>query len=42
MMDVPSLSDTFWNWAADHPRRLCLIIVTAILIGSAIPGGMPS
>jgi hypothetical protein len=39
-MSTASLSDMFWNWAADHPRRLCVIICAFILIGCAIPGGL--
>ena len=34
------MCDAFWNWAADHPRRLCAIICASILIGCAIPGGL--
>lgn len=40
-MRAASLSDQFWNWAADHPRRLCALIRALILIGCAIPGSLP-
>jgi hypothetical protein len=37
-MSTASLSDRFWNFAADRPWCLCLIITAIILIGCAIPG----
>lgn len=40
-MRTVSLSDKFWDFAAERPWCLCLIIVASILIGCAIPGAMP-
>ena len=35
------MCDLFWNFAANRPWALAIIIVASILIGCAIPGAMP-